>query len=197
MREVAGRPNGEEAGEEEGRLPKEEGVASLERPIAANNALSAGRVRFGGQHDLGAGPSVRRAHFCMRQCSNCHGPLNHGHRVSISSLRKRLAKAAPEWLAHSLGDNHVPHRFRHAQAGRGASGHPGAFDDPGHAKPRGCVQAPDAVREELYRLYLPSGKVNVVDLGSIHPGHTAKDTQHALAESILAPSSSGGTSSPW
>lgn len=98
---------------------------------------------------------------------------------------QRFGQSRPEWLAHSLGDNTLFHTVSGMPKLDGAQvAILGVLDDPGHAKPRCCVQAPDAVREELYRLYLPSGKVNVVDLGDIHPGHTAKDTQHALAESI-------------
>lgn len=98
---------------------------------------------------------------------------------------QRFGQNRPEWLAHSLGDNTLFHTRNGFPALDGANvAILGICDDPGHAKPRGCVAAPDAVREELYKLYLPAGKVNVVDLGDIHPGHTAQDTQHALAESI-------------
>jgi arginase family enzyme len=98
---------------------------------------------------------------------------------------RRFGQSRPEWPAHSLGD-HV--RF-HTTAGfpELADAHVaifGVMDDPGHARPRGCVEAPDAVREELYRLYVPAGRMTVVDLGDIHPGHTAQDTQHAVAETI-------------
>lgn len=40
----------------------------------------------------------------------------------------------------------------------------GVLDDPGHARPRGCVHAPDAVRDELYRLYMPNAQLSIVDL---------------------------------
>lgn len=100
---------------------------------------------------------------------------------------ERFGRSRPEWLPHSLGDNTRFHT---------GNGLPpmdevqvaimGVLDDPGHAKPRGCASAPDAVREELYKLYLPAGDLKVVDLGDIHPGHTAKDTQHAVAESLAA-----------
>jgi arginase family enzyme len=58
------------------------------------------------------------------------------------------------------------------------------MDDPGHARPRTCVEAPDTVREQLYQLYLPAGGVQIVDLGDIHPGASAADTQHAVAETL-------------
>ncbi len=98
---------------------------------------------------------------------------------------KRFGQSRPEWLAHSLGDNTVFHTKSGMPSLEGRQvAIIGVLDDPGHAKPRGCVDAPDAVREELYKLYLPAGNVNVIDLGDLHPGHTAQDTQHALSETI-------------
>lgn len=98
---------------------------------------------------------------------------------------ERFGRTRPEWLAHSLGDNTV---FNTGNGLPSLEGKHvailGVLDDPGHAKPRACIAAPDAIREELYKLYLPAGNLQVCDLGDIHPGHSAKDTQHALAETI-------------
>ena len=98
---------------------------------------------------------------------------------------QRFGAERPEWPANSLGDGTLFH---------GGNGFPslegmqvavlGVRDDPGHARPRNCIDGPDAVREQLYRLYAPAGKVNVVDLGDIHPGASAQDTQHALVETL-------------
>lgn len=98
---------------------------------------------------------------------------------------ERYVKARPEWPAHSLGDHTVFHDKNGMPSLAGMQvAILGVVDDPGHAKPRGCVDAPDAVREQLYRLFQPVNKVNVIDLGDIHPGHTAQDTQHALTEAL-------------
>jgi formiminoglutamase len=98
---------------------------------------------------------------------------------------QRFGQSRPEWLANSVGDNT---RFNTRNGMPSLEGVQvaiiGVLDDPGHAKARGNVAAPDAVREELYKLYLPAGDMKVVDLGDIHPGHTAKDTQHAVAASM-------------
>lgn len=98
---------------------------------------------------------------------------------------KRFGDSRPEWPAHSLGDHTVFHTKSGMPSVEGMQvAILGVLDDPGHAKPRACVDAPDAVREQLYQLYLPAGKVNIIDLGDLHPGHSATDTQHALAETI-------------
>lgn len=98
---------------------------------------------------------------------------------------ERFGQSRPEWLAHSLGDNTLFHTKGGMPSVEGMQvAILGVLDDPGHARPRGCVDAPDAIREHLYQLYLPAGKVNLVDLGDLHPGHTPTDTQHALAETI-------------
>ncbi|HEY0977415.1 MAG TPA: formimidoylglutamase [Flavobacteriales bacterium] len=98
---------------------------------------------------------------------------------------ERFGQSRPEWLANSLGDNTVFHTRNGMPSLEGMQvAIFGLLDDPGHARPRGCVKAPDAVREQLYQLYLPAGNINLVDLGDLHPGHTAQDTQHALAETI-------------
>jgi formiminoglutamase len=91
----------------------------------------------------------------------------------------------PEWSANTIGDSCLFH---------GSKGMPdlegvkvailGVIDDPGHAKPRGCVDAPDAVREQLYQLHMPANPFGIADLGDLHPGATLQDTQHALAETL-------------
>ena len=98
---------------------------------------------------------------------------------------ERFGATNPEWPAHSLGEQVRPHRpgvFPDLDGAQVAL--LGVLDDPGHARPRTCVHAPDAIREELFRLYHPADKVDIVDLGDLHPGATAQDTQHALAETI-------------
>jgi formiminoglutamase len=97
----------------------------------------------------------------------------------------RFGRSRPEWLAHSLGDNTVFHARNGMPSLEGMQvALFGVPDDPGHGQPRSCVQAPDAIREQLYQLYLPAGNLRIVDLGDLQPGHSAQDTQHALAETI-------------
>jgi len=60
----------------------------------------------------------------------------------------------------------------------------GLIDDPGHAKPRSVTKAPDAIRAELYELFLPPGQFRIADLGDLLPGSTLQDTQHALSETL-------------
>ncbi|WKZ66224.1 MAG: formimidoylglutamase [Flavobacteriales bacterium] len=92
----------------------------------------------------------------------------------------------PEWNAHTLGDTTTFHT-----QGRGFPALEGfqvalfgVLDDPGHARPRACVSAPDAIRAELYALHHTAAPVPVVDLGDIRPGATSADTQHAVAETL-------------
>lgn len=99
---------------------------------------------------------------------------------------ERFGASRPEWLPNSLGDNTIFHTV-----GRGFPPLEGmqialfgVLDDPGHARPRTCTEAPDCIREELYKLYATAGNLQVVDLGDIHPGASSADTQHAVAESI-------------
>lgn len=99
---------------------------------------------------------------------------------------ERFGQGRPEWLSSSIGDNTTFHsngkEFPSLEGMQIAI--VGLPDDPGHARPRGCVEAPDAIREELYKLYLPAGQMQIVDLGDIRPGATPADTQHAVAETI-------------
>ena len=49
---------------------------------------------------------------------------------------------------------------------------------------KGCANAPDKVREYLYKLYPGSFKPNVVDLGNIMPGHDVEDTYYAVKSTV-------------
>lgn len=108
--------------------------------------------------------------------------------MDISIYFKPSAKfgsSRPEWAAHTLGDSttfHTASRFPELSGMHVAI--LGVLDDPGHARPRPCVDAPDAIRSELYQLYATAGTVNLVDLGDIHPGASTQDTQHALADTL-------------
>lgn len=96
-----------------------------------------------------------------------------------------FGSSRPDWLAQTIGDHtvfHSPGQFPQLEGMQIAI--IGLPDDPGHARPRACVHAPDAIREELYQLYLPAGELRIVDLGDIPPGATPADTQHAVAETI-------------
>ncbi|HOP42464.1 MAG TPA: formimidoylglutamase [Flavobacteriales bacterium] len=99
---------------------------------------------------------------------------------------ERFGHTRPDWDGHTLGDG-----TRFHMEGRGLPDLEGVQvaifglpDDPGHARPRSCVEAPDLVREQLYKLYAPAGKVQLADLGDIRPGASAQDTRHAVAETI-------------
>ena len=98
---------------------------------------------------------------------------------------ERFGMSRPEWLPNTLGGNSTFHPGKGFPSLEGARiALFGVLDDPGHARPRGCVRAPDAIRSELYQLYLPAGELHIVDLGDIHPGASAGYTQHAVAETI-------------
>jgi formiminoglutamase len=93
--------------------------------------------------------------------------------------------ARPEWLASSIGDNTTIHTSKSFPDIEGAQiALIGLPDDPGHARPRSCINAPDAIRAELFKLYMPAGQLSLVDLGDIVPGASAGDTQHAVAETL-------------
>ena len=98
---------------------------------------------------------------------------------------KGFGESRPEWAANTLGDHAVFHTTKGMPSLDGVKvAIFGVPDDPGHAKPRGCVDAPDAVRAQLYKLYVPANSFGIADLGDLHPGNTAEDTRHALAETI-------------
>ncbi|HET6243247.1 MAG: formimidoylglutamase [Bacteroidetes bacterium] len=49
----------------------------------------------------------------------------------------------------------------------------------------GCSQAPDAVRNSLYKLYPGANHLaSIIDLGNISAGHTVEDTYYALSSAI-------------
>lgn len=99
---------------------------------------------------------------------------------------RRFGSQRPEWNTQTLGESTVFHSdgkdFPALEGFQVALF--GVLDDPGHASPRGCVNAPDAIREQLYLLHQPAVAVRVVDLGDIHPGASAADTQHAVSETM-------------
>jgi len=49
---------------------------------------------------------------------------------------------------------------------------------------KGTSQAPSFIREELYKLYKPSDKVKIIDLGNVKAGNHPSDTAYALAEIV-------------
>ncbi len=95
------------------------------------------------------------------------------------------ARDQPDWSVHALGGNtrfHTTAGFPELNGVQVAVF--GVLDDPGHARPRPVVKAPDAIRTQLYHLFLPPGRMQIADLGDMLPGNTAQDTQHALAETL-------------
>jgi arginase family enzyme len=48
----------------------------------------------------------------------------------------------------------------------------------------GCDKAPDAIREEFYKLFPGNFKPNIVDLGNLLRGHTVEDTYFALTSTV-------------
>lgn len=99
---------------------------------------------------------------------------------------RRFGAQRPEWGSQTLGETTVFHTA--GKAFPAPEGFQvalfGVLDDPGHAKPRSCVEAPDAIREQLYLLHQPAMPVRLMDLGDIHAGASAADTQHAVAETL-------------
>ncbi len=45
---------------------------------------------------------------------------------------------------------------------------------------KGCAQAPDALREQFYKLFVPHKKIKIVDCGNLRPGVTIADTYVAV-----------------
>lgn len=98
---------------------------------------------------------------------------------------ERFGRSQPDWSIHALGANtrfHTSNGFPELDGAQVAI--IGVLDDPGHARPRSVVKAPDAIRAELYELFLPPGRLQLVDLGDLLPGNSSQDTQHALAETL-------------
>lgn len=48
---------------------------------------------------------------------------------------------------------------------------------------KGASKAPDLIRKELYKLYIPSA-VNIIDIGNLKSGKTVKDTYIALTDIV-------------
>ena len=49
----------------------------------------------------------------------------------------------------------------------------------------GCAEAPDNIREHLYKLTTPSTSLNIIDLGNLKSGKTVIDTYYALREIMV------------
>jgi len=63
----------------------------------------------------------------------------------------------------------------------------GVPDDRGSKRNAGAAKGPDVLRKELYKLHIPSAEKNIriIDLGNIIPGETPRDTNFAVASSVL------------
>lgn len=63
----------------------------------------------------------------------------------------------------------------------------GVPDDRGSTDNPGCAHAPDEIRKQFYRLYLPNveAQFKVIDLGNIKQGESLKDTYFGLATVML------------
>ena len=61
----------------------------------------------------------------------------------------------------------------------------GVEEDRASINNEGCANAPDAVREQFYRLYksnLQSSSIKIIDVGNIRRGHSIQDTYFALTK---------------
>lgn len=58
----------------------------------------------------------------------------------------------------------------------------GVMEDRGTSHNKGCSEAPDAVREYLYPLFIGNWGLNIIDIGNIYKGESLKDTYVALKE---------------
>lgn len=63
----------------------------------------------------------------------------------------------------------------------------GVPDDRGNVLNAGSAKAPDAIRKEFYKLFLPpvEKEFHVIDLGNIKAGETVRDTYFAMASIVL------------
>ncbi len=62
----------------------------------------------------------------------------------------------------------------------------GVEEDRGNPGNAGCKYAPDAIRAQLYKLFLPvEQSLSIIDLGNIKAGFQTSDTYFALQESII------------
>lgn len=60
----------------------------------------------------------------------------------------------------------------------------GVLEDRNSVNNKGCSQAPDPVREQLYQLFKGDFKPRIVDLGNIKQGHRIEDTYFALTSVV-------------
>ena len=60
----------------------------------------------------------------------------------------------------------------------------GVKEDRNALNNQGCSEAPDHIREKLYKLYQGTPKTNIIDLGNIKPGNSVQDTYFALSSVI-------------
>lgn len=60
----------------------------------------------------------------------------------------------------------------------------GVKDDRGSARNKGCAKAPDAVRKQLYQMYMPHKHLKIVDLGNLDKGAKPRDTYVALSKIV-------------
>jgi arginase family enzyme len=62
----------------------------------------------------------------------------------------------------------------------------GVQEDRGNSENKGCANAPDVIREELFKLFSPiQQQISIVDLGNINAGFQTTDTYFALQEVIV------------
>ncbi len=63
----------------------------------------------------------------------------------------------------------------------------GVPDDRSNTGNTGSAKAPDSIRKEFYKLFLPpvEREFHVIDLGNIKPGETVRDTYFAIASVVL------------
>lgn len=58
----------------------------------------------------------------------------------------------------------------------------GMSDERGNPSNKGCLEAPDAIREKLYLLKKGTGSYRIVDLGNLNPGADLEETYTRLSE---------------
>ncbi len=60
----------------------------------------------------------------------------------------------------------------------------GIKDDRGSVRNKGCAKAPDAIRKQLYQMYMPHKHLKIVDLGNLEKGAKPRDTYVALSKIV-------------
>ena len=58
----------------------------------------------------------------------------------------------------------------------------GMSDERGNPSNKGCIEAPDAIREKLYSLKKGTGSYRIADLGNLNPGANLEETYTRLSE---------------